>query len=94
MKCGARKQIDLEIAEPKNRHSFRERCHGHAGENSVLAAAAFFNAGWGLENSILKERLNKKHPRKLRERLRRIAIDETSAGKRHNRMAIAMGLDA
>jgi transposase len=94
--CGAKRQIDLEIAEPRKSYTkaFARDTVELLRSMSVLAVARFLGVSWGLANSILRKYLEKRYPKKNYKKLKASAIDETSVGKGHKYITIVHDLVA
>jgi transposase len=94
--CGAQRQIDLKIADPKKTYTkgFARDVLKLLKEMSVLAVARLLGVSWFLICSILKSYLEGRYPKKDLKNLRHIAIDEISVGKGHNYLTIVYDLDA
>lgn len=93
--CGARRQEDRDVAEPRKSYSraLARYVLDLVRHMTILAVAGHLKMGWDLVKSILKTSLEKKAKRRSWRKVRRIAIDEIAIRKGHRYMTVVLDLD-
>jgi transposase len=94
-KCQHIRQIDPKISNPKKCYTkaFEREVIGHALMMTLQDVAVTLGADWHTVNDILQGYLEKKYSKTKLKGIRRIAIDETSYGRRHKYLTVVMNLD-
>lgn len=93
--CGACRRIEVTFASPLQRHTkaFEKYASNLLQHMTPQDVAHYLGIAWGTANAIDKRRLHALPQPSLR-RVKRIAIDEIYAGKRHKFLTLVLDLDS